>query len=144
MHARLLLCFVASLLILGFAGCTDGDAPTEPRSGLSLNGAWTGTLTHYDSLACAREAISLTLAQEGTTVTTTFPTGCRGMLDLRAAVSGDAVVGELYRSVDGLRIGQISGAASRTRIHITTWQPHTREEHEPPTRTVINVIDLTR
>lgn len=67
------------------------------------------------------------------------------MDELRGAVSGDAVAGELYRSVDGLRIGQLSGIASRTRIQVTTWRPRPREERdEPPAREVINVIELAR
>jgi hypothetical protein len=38
------------------------------------------------------------------------------MLELRGATNADSLVGELYREIDGLQIGQISGTASRTRI----------------------------
>jgi hypothetical protein len=109
-----------------------------------LNGAWSGTITHYDSPACARESIAVRLSQDGTTVTGIFPTSCRGMLDLRGAMNGDSITGELYGATDGVRIGQISGTASRTSIRLTTLGPQQREEQGPPSRAVVNVIDLAR
>lgn len=142
MKTRRLLCSVALLGALG--GCTDEDSPTAPTSGLNVSGAWTGTITHHDS-ACARESIAVTLTQDRASVMGSFPTSCQGMLELRSAMNGDSLVGELYRELDGLWIGEVSGTASRTRIQVTTWRPQPREERgEPPTRTVINVIDLAR
>ena len=144
MKTRWLLWSVALLGALTFGGCTDDDSLTAPISGLNVSGAWTGTITHYDS-ACSRESIAVTLTQDRATVTGSFPTGCYGMLELRGATNADSLVGELYRELDGLQIGQVSGTASRTRIQVTTWRPQPREERgEPPTRTVINVIDLAR
>jgi hypothetical protein len=142
MKTRWLLCSVA--LLGALSGCTDEDSPTAPISELNLSGAWSGTITHYDS-ACARETIAVTLTQDRATVTGSFPTSCQGMLKLRGATNAASLVGELYRELDGLWIGEVSGTASRTRIQVTTWRPQPREERgEPPTRTVINVIDLAR
>jgi hypothetical protein len=144
MKTRWLLWSVALLGALVVGGCTDDETPTAPISGLNVSGAWTGTITYYDS-ACAREGIAVTLTQNRSTVTGSFPTSCQGTLELRGATNADSLVGELYRELDGLQIGQISGTASRTRIQVTTWRPQPREERgEPPTRTVINVIDLER
>jgi len=144
MKTRWLQCTVAILAILGYGGCTNADAPTEPDGGLNLNGAWTGAITYYDSPACAREGIAVPLSQDGTTVTGSFQTSCQGMLELRCAVNGDSIAGELYGATDGVRIGQISGTASRTSIRITTWGPQAREDDGPRVRALINVIDLTR
>ena len=143
MKERRLLCSIVLLGLIGCGGCNDSGAPTETSAGLSVDGAWTGSMTSY-SPACVREGISAMLSQVGTTVTGSFSTSCQGRLELRGAISGDLIAGELYSSADGVRIGQISGTASGTSIHITTWQPQAREEHEPPARAVINVIDLSR
>lgn len=143
MKTRWLLSAVASLGILGYAGCSDEGAPTEPKIGLNLSGAWTGAITSY-SPACAREGIAVTLSQNGTTVTGSFPTSCQGRLELRGAMSGDSIAGELYGATDGVRIGQISGTVSRASIRITTWGPQVREDRGPPQQVVINVIDLAR
>jgi hypothetical protein len=143
MKTRWLLCSVAVLGIFGCGKCADEGAPTEPNGGLNVSGAWIGTITHYDS-ACRRKSIAVSLSQEGTTVRGSFRTSCQGMLHLRGAMNGDSVVGELYRELDGLRIGQVSGTVSRTSIHVTTWRPHPREQRKPPAQEVINVIDLSR
>jgi len=143
MKTRWLLSAVASLGILGYAGCSDEGAPTEPKIGLNLSGAWTGAITSY-SPACAREGIAVTLSQNGTTVTGSFPTSCQGRLDLHGAMNGDSIAGELYGATDGVRIGQISGTASQTSIRLTTWGPQAREDEGPRVRAVVNVIDLTR
>jgi hypothetical protein len=143
MKVRLLLCSVVLIGILGYGGCKDGNSLTEPDR-LDLNGAWTGAITYYDSPACAREGIAVPLSQDGTTVTGSFQTSCQGMLELRGAMNGDSIAGELYGATDGVRIGQISGTASRTSIRITTWGPQAREDDGPRVRALINVIDLTR
>ncbi len=59
-------------------------------------------------------------------------------------MNGDSIVGELVRRLDGLRLGQFSGTASRTSVRISTWQLQPREDRSPPERAVLNVIDLTR
>lgn len=138
-----LLCSVVLLGILGGGGCKDAGAPTEPNAGLNMNGAWTGSMTSY-SPACVREGIAVALSQDGTTVTGSFPTSCQGRLELRGAVSGDSIVGELFGGTDGVLIGQISGTASSANIRITTWGPQVREDRGPPQRVVINVIELAR
>jgi hypothetical protein len=141
MKKRWLLCS-AILGILGYGGCKDAGAPTEP-AGLNVSGPWTGAMTSY-SPACAREGIAVTLSQHGTTVTGSFRTSCQGMIELRSAMNGDSLAGELYGATDGVRIGQVSGTASSASIRITTWGPQTREDRGPPQQVVINVIDLTR
>ena len=143
MKTRWLLCSIAIVVILGYGGCKDAGAPTEPHAGLDVSGAWTGAITSY-SPACAREGIAVTLSQDRTTVTGSFRTSCQGMLDLRGAMGSDSIVGELYSASDGVRIGQISGTASRATIRLTTWGPQAREDRGPPQQAVINVIDLTR
>jgi hypothetical protein len=100
-------------------------------------------MTSY-SPACAREGIAVTLFQDGPTVTGNFLTSCQGRLELRGAMSGDSIAGELFGTTDGVRIGQISGTASGASIRITTWGPQSREDDGPRSRTVVNVIDLTR
>lgn len=145
MKRRWLLCAVAILGALGYGGCRDGDGPTDPGGGgLNLSGAWTGTMTHYDSPACAREGVAVGLSQEGGAVSGSFPTGCRGTLDLRGELNGDSVSGTLYRVADGSSIGLMSGTASRTSIRITTWGPQARGDDGLRVRSVVNVIDLTR
>jgi hypothetical protein len=144
MKTRWILCSIALLGILGCAGCSDSGSPTEVTGGLSLEGAWTGTIDHYDSPACVRENIAVTLSRAGTDVTGRFQTSCRGMLELRAAMDGDSIAGELYGVSDGVLIGQISGMTSRTSIHISTWRPQAREDFGPRQRVVVNVIDLAR
>lgn len=141
MKTRWILCSVVLLGILG--GCNDAGAPTEPSAALNVSGAWTGSITSY-SPTCAREGIAVTLSQDGTTVTGDFPTSCQGRLELRGAMSGDSIAGELFGTTDGVRIGQISGTASRASIRITTWGPQAREDRGPPQQVVINVIDLAR
>ena len=143
MKTRWLLCSIALLGIIGYGGCKDAGAPTEPHVGLNVSGAWTGAITSY-SPACAREGIAVTLSQDGTTVTGSFPTSCQGRLELRGAMSGDSIVGELYGATNGVRIGQISGTASRANIRITTWGPAAQEDEGRRSRPVLNVIDLTR
>jgi hypothetical protein len=123
MKTRWLLCSVVLLGILGCGGCEDAGAPTEPNAWLNVNGAWTGSMTSY-SPACAREGIAVTLFQDGPTVTGNFLTSCQGRLELRGAMSGDSIAGELFGTTDGVRIGQISGTASGASIRITTWGPH--------------------
>jgi hypothetical protein len=144
MVTRWLLCSIALLGIVGYGGCTDEGAPTEPNGRLNLSGAWTGSITHYDAPACAREGIAITLSQNRSTVTGTFQTSCRGLLELRGAMDGDSVSGTLSRAPGGSTIGQMSGTASRTSIRLTTWGPQAREDDGPRSRTVVNVIDLTR
>ncbi len=144
MKTRWLLCSTLLVGIPLFGGCGDNGAPTEPTvGGLNLTGAWTGTITHSDS-GCGREGIAGALAQQGTTLTGSFPTMCQGMLELRGAMNGESLVGELSRTVDGVRIGEISGTVSQTSIRITTSQSQPRERHEPPSRLVLNVIELMR
>ena len=144
MKKRWLLCAVAVIGMLGYAGCRDGDGPTDPAGGgLNLSGAWTGTMAHFDSAACAREGISVVLSQEGGAVRGSFHTSCQGMLDLRGELNGGSVSGTLGRS-DGSSIGEISGTASRTSIRITTWGPQARGDDGRRVRTVVNAIDLTR
>jgi hypothetical protein len=113
------------------------------NAALDVSGAWTGAMTSYLP-ACAREGIAVTLSQHGTTVTGGFRTSCQGMLDLRGAMSGDSIAGELYGGSDGVRIGQISGTASQMSIRITTWGPAAQEDEGRRSRPVLNVIDLTR
>ena len=145
MKTRWLLRSAVLLGILGYGGCKNGDSPTEPTiGGLNLNGVWTGAITHYDSPARARESIGVALSQEGGALRGTFQTGCRGTLDPRGELDGDSVSGLLYRLADGSSIGQVSGTASRTSIRLTTWGPQQREEEGPPSRAVVNVIDLAR
>jgi len=141
MKTRWLLCSVVLLGILG--GCKDADGPTDPDATVNVNGAWTGSMTSYIP-TCARESIAVTLSQDGTTVAGNFSTGCQGRLELRGAVTGDSIAGELFGAADGARIGQISGPASRASIRITTWGPQSREDDGSRSRTVVNVIDLTR
>jgi hypothetical protein len=143
MKRRWLLCSIAIFGILGYGGCKDAGTPTEPNARLNVSGVWTGAITSY-SPACAREGIAVTLSQNGTTVTGSFPTSCQGMLDLRGAMSGDSIAGELYGATDGVRIGQISGTVSRASIRITTRGPQVREDRGPPQQAVINVIELAR
>jgi hypothetical protein len=64
MKTRWIPCGVALLGILGCAGCKDGNSLTDP-AGLDLNGAWTGTMTHYGSPTCTREGVSVALTQQG-------------------------------------------------------------------------------
>jgi hypothetical protein len=143
MKSRWILCSIALLGVVGYGGCKEGSSPTEPNAGLNVSGAWTGAMTSY-SPACEREGIAVTLSQDGTTLTGSFPTSCQGRLDLRGAMSGDSIAGELYGATDGVRIGQISGTASRTSIRLTTWGPQERDEEGPRSRGIVNVIDLVR
>jgi hypothetical protein len=106
MKTRWILRGVALLGILGCAGCKDGNSLTDP-DGLDLNGAWTGTMTHYGSPTCAREDVSVALTQQGGAVSGSFRTSCEGMLDIRAELNGDSVSGTLNRA-DGSSIGQMS------------------------------------
>ena len=141
MKMRWLLCSVVLLGILG--GCKDAGGPTGPDAALNVSGAWTGSMTSYLP-TCARESIAVTLSQDGRTVDGTFSTGCQGRLELHGAVSGDSIAGELFGSADGVHIGQISGPASRASIRITTWGPQSRGDDGARSRTVVNVIDLSR
>jgi hypothetical protein len=146
MKTTRVFCAVAIFGMLGCGGCIDGGVPTEPESGLNLSGAWTGTITYYDSPPCAvREGIAVTLSQSGKTVTGSFHTSCQGILELRGEISGRSITGELYDGADGRHVvGGISGTASRTSIQITTWGSQARRDDGPRVRPVINVIDLTR
>ena len=146
MDIRRLLCAAAISGILGYGGCADAGGPTEPQSGLSLSGAWTGAITYYDSPPCAvREEITVTLSQSGKIVTGIFHTSCQGSLELRGEISDRSITGELYDGADGRHVvGGISGTASPTSIQITTWGSQARRDDGPRVRPVINVIDLTR
>jgi hypothetical protein len=73
-----------------------------------------------------------------------FQTSCQGILDLRGELNGDSVSGALYRVADGTSIGEMSGTASRTSIHITTWGPQARGDDGRRVRTVVNAIELAR
>jgi hypothetical protein len=144
MKRKWLLCAVAVIGMLGYTGCRDGDGPTDPAGrGLNLSGAWTGTMAHFDSAACAREGISVVLSQEGGAVRGSFQTSCQGMLDIRGELNGDSVSGTLSRS-DGSSIGEVSGTASPTSIHISTWGPLARDDDGRRVRTVVNTIELAR
>jgi hypothetical protein len=112
-------------------------------TGLNLTGAWTGTITPYDS-DCASESISVVLLQEGTALSGNFRTNCQGAVDLRGEMNGNSISGTLSGASGAVRIGQVSGTASQTSIHITTWQSQARENGRPSERAVVNVIDLAR
>jgi hypothetical protein len=58
------------------------------------------------------------------------------MLELRSAMNGDSLAGELYDARYGVRIGQISGMASRTSIRLTTWGQQARDDDGPRVRAV--------
>jgi hypothetical protein len=145
MNIRRLLCAAAISGILGYGGCTDAGTPTDP-SGLNLGGAWTGSITYYDSPPCtAAEGIAVTLLQAGRTVTGSFQTSCVGILELRGAIDGNSITGQLYAGTDGLRVvGRVDGTTSPTSIRITTWGTQPRRDDGPRVRPVINRIDLTR
>jgi hypothetical protein len=145
MANRRLLCAAAFSGILGYLGCADAGGPTEREAGLQLGGAWTGAITYYDSPCTARDAIEVTLSQAGKTLKGSFQTRCQGILELRLAIDGDSITGELYRGTDGLRVvGGVEGKASQTSIRITTWGTEVRRDEGPRVRPVINLIDLTR
>jgi hypothetical protein len=144
MKTRWVLCSIALFGVLGYGGCRQNGSPTEVTGGLSLEGAWAGTIDNYDSPACARENIAVALSQVGAVVRGSFRTSCHGMLDLRGETSDGRISGEISTLSDGLLIGQISGTISRTSIHISTWRPLAREDRGPRQRVVVNVIDLTR
>jgi hypothetical protein len=144
METRRFLCSMALLGMIGYGGCTDGNAPTEPGGRLDLSGAWAGSITHYGAPVCAQEGITVTLSQDRATLIGTFQTSCRGLLELRGSLDGDSLTGTLYLASNGSSIGRMSGTASRTNVRLTTWGPQTREGDGPPSRTVINVIDLGR
>jgi hypothetical protein len=145
MRTRSLVCAVAILGGLGFGGCRDGASPTEASGGSTLNGSWIGSITYYDSPACApRESVALVLSQERRVVGGRFQTECQGLLELRGELNGDFVSGILYRVRDNSTIGRISGTASPTSIRITTWGSQARNDTGPRVRSAVNTIDLTR
>lgn len=144
MKKKWLLSAVATIGMLAYSGCHEGDGPTDPGGGLNLSGAWTGRMTHYDSPACGNEGISVALSQNGGALRGSFQTSCQGILDLRGELNGDSVSGALYRVADGTSIGEMSGTASRTSIHITTWGPQARGDDGRRVRTVVNAIELAR
>jgi len=142
MKTRWLVWSIVALGILGSGGCTEGSAPTDPGGGVNLQGAWTGTITHYDPV-CAREGIAVALSQEGTALRGSFQTSCQGMLDLHGELSGGSIFGELSLAPGGASIGQILGTATTSSVRITTWRSQATRE-APGDRAVVNVIELTR
>lgn len=134
--------------IVGSLGC-DKAAPTEPTRDIAdmgigkvapstadLSGTWSGTITFHafesdrEVLVCDGSApISVTIKQEGPSLTGDFGNACAGMLEIRGQIAANSISGSLDSST-GFRYGSISGFASsdEIRFHSSKFVDKSRDE----------------
>jgi hypothetical protein len=140
--------WAVGLGIVWSLGC-DKAAPTEPARDLAdmsiaevapspadLSGTWSGTITFHafesdtEVLLCdGRAPISVTLNQDGSSLTGHFQNACAGMLEIRGQIAASSISGSLDSST-GFSYGSISGFASshEIRFHTSKFVDKSRDE----------------